>query len=319
MPLWCGNFRQQKRLSTIKIKYEANELFSGSIVALVTPMTESGDIDEACLKSLIDWHVESGTHGLVVMGTTGEASMMSTQEHLQVVERAIKFADGRIPIIVGCGSAATSKVINLVKQLNAFKPDGYLCVAPYYVKPTQKGLLAHFNAVANECDSPLVLYDVPSRTACELNIDTIIQLAKHENIVGIKDATGNLDKAQGLREAINHEFCFLSGDDETAFDYVEQGGDGVITVSGNIAPKAFSQWCHLLLNRDEKSTDKAKDIFNQLFDLNKNLFIESNPIPVKWALAYMKKINESIRLPLTCPEESSKVIIEKTLLNLQCK
>ena len=288
-------------------------MFKGSIVALVTPMRENASIDEVALRDLVDWHVSSGTHGLVIMGTTGESSLVSEDEHIEAVKIAIEQAKGRLKIIAGCGSASTAKAVELVERLNLLKPDGFLCVTPYYVKPTQKGLIQHFRVVADACKAPLILYNVPGRTCCDLQNDTIVTLSNHNNIVGVKDATGEIDRLTELMAALGDGFCYLSGDDETAFEFMLQGGHGVITVTGNVAPTEVSRWCELLLLRSPQTIQEAEVIFERLACLNQVLFIEANPIPVKWALAQMNKLVESIRLPLTSPEEASKIEIKKAL------
>jgi 4-hydroxy-tetrahydrodipicolinate synthase len=282
--------------------------FTGSIVALVTPMLPSGEIDYACLCDLIDWHIENATHGLVIMGTTGESSLVSVDELYEVVKVAIEHCHKRIPIIVGCGSASTSSVIELVKRLNPLKPDGYLCVTPYYVKPSQEGLIAHYKAVADNCDAPLLLYNVPSRTACDLSDESVIELANHKNIIGIKDAVGDIARASKLFKSVPSDFLFFSGDDETAFDFILEGGHGVISVTGNVAPKLMAEWCELLLGEHVNAEDVslASHKFESLLPLHKKLFVEANPIPVKWALMQMNKISTGIRLPLTLPNQSSK-------------
>lgn len=288
-------------------------VYQGSIVALVTPMNNQGDIDEIALRDLVEWHIESGSDGLVVMGTTGESSLVSLAEHVKAVEVVINQAAKRIPVIAGCGSVSTARTVELVEELNCLNPDGFLCVTPYYVKPTQQGLIKHFEVVADACRAPLILYNVPGRTCCDLDNESVIELARHSNIVAIKDATGDLNRAKSLIDSLGTQFCYLSGDDETAFSFVELGGNGVITVTGNVTPQLSSQWCHLLLKRDSEAAVEAKIIFERLEQLNKVLFIEANPIPVKWALAEMKKINSGIRLPLTQPQPDSIVKIRQAL------
>jgi 4-hydroxy-tetrahydrodipicolinate synthase len=290
--------------------------FTGSIVALVTPMKASGEIDYVCLRDLIDWHIESGTHGLVIMGTTGESSLVSNDELCEVVKVAIEHTDKRLPIIVGCGSASTSSVIELVKRLNPLNPDGYLCVTPYYIKPSQEGLIAHYKTVADNCEAPLLLYNVPSRTACDLSDESVVELATHNNIVGIKDAVGDINRASSLFKRVSSDFMFFSGDDETAFDFVSEGGHGVISVTANIAPKLMAEWCELLLSAHltSESIDLASEKFEQLLPLHEKLFVEANPIPVKWALIVMDKIPRGIRLPLTMPNQLSKNEITQALI-----
>ena len=290
-----------------------SELFQGSIVALVTPMLVNGEIDETAFKNLIDWHISSGTNGLVIMGTTGESSLVSQQEHIATVALAITHANKRIPIIAGCGSAATANAIELVKKLNPLQPDGYLCVTPYYVKPTQAGLIAHFLKVADVCKAPLLLYNVPGRTACDLHNASVEILAKHPTIVGIKDATGEVSRLNELKKLVGDNFCYLSGDDETAFEFIKAGGQGVITVTGNVAPKQVSDWCRLVLSKDITDQALAKQLFLQLAPLNNALFVEANPIPVKWALFVMNKISDQLRLPLTVAAVGSQDIIQQAL------
>jgi 4-hydroxy-tetrahydrodipicolinate synthase len=292
----------------------------GSLVALVTPMSEQGEIDYQALKELIDWHIAEGTHGLVIMGTTGESSLVSQDELVEVVKVAIDHTANRIPIIAGCGSASTAAVVELVKRLNRLKPDAFLCVTPYYVKPSQQGLIAHYQAIADVCQAPLILYNVPGRTACDLNNASVLSLSQHPNIIGIKDAVGDVERAQALFTLINQQassddFLFFSGDDETAFDYVKQGGHGVISVTANIAPKAMSQWCELLLDQTitKENKELAASIFEKLMPLHQNLFVEANPIPVKWALMQINKIPQGIRLPLTLPSQASQTIINNAV------
>ncbi|TQV82956.1 4-hydroxy-tetrahydrodipicolinate synthase [Aliikangiella coralliicola] len=278
--------------------------FKGSIVALVTPMLADGQVDYQALDNLIEWHIQSGTRGLVIMGTTGESSLVSVDEHISVAEAALSIVDRRVPVVIGCGSASTANAISLVKKVNGLKPDGFLCVTPYYVKPGQQGMIAHFSKVADASDAPLLLYNVPGRTSCDLDNQSIIKLAEHTNIVGVKDATGDLGRAKSLINELEN-FLFLSGDDETAFEYMALGGHGVISVTANLAPERMSQWCQLMLDA-KPDQDQARSIFNGLMPLHQNLFVEANPIPVKWALAELNKIQAGIRLPLTQPEKSTQ-------------
>lgn len=288
-----------------------HKLFAGSIAALVTPMGQDGEIDFNCLRELVDWHISSGTHGLVIMGTTGESSLVTHEEHFAVVKAVIDCADKRIPIIAGCGSAATNGSIKLVKALNCLKPDAFLCVTPYYVKPSQQGLIAHFEAVANHCESPLLLYNVPGRTGCDLDNDSVITLARHQNIIGIKDAVGDIERFKALLSRLGDSFIYLSGDDETALDFVNSGGDGVISVTANVVPRQMSHWCTMALEANHCA--EARSSFDKLMPLHKNLFIEGNPIPVKWVLSQLSKIPTGIRLPLTEPSEQSRKIITEVM------
>jgi 4-hydroxy-tetrahydrodipicolinate synthase len=287
-----------------------SRLFSGSFVALVTPMNSLGEVEFSQLRELIEWHIEQGTDGLVIMGTTGESSTVSEQEFLQITKKAIAYANGRIPVIVGCGAASTAKAVSIVEHVNPLKPDGFLCVTPYYVKPSQEGLYQHYCKVADACDAPLILYNVPGRTSCDLLNETVIRLAAHPKIIGIKDAVGDIERARQLFNAIPKGFCWFSGDDETAYDYVKFGGDGVISVTANVVPKQMSEWCELAL---AGNSEQAKDVFDEILPLHQAMFVESNPVPVKWALSMTGQIGEGIRLPLTHPSDENKLLIEKAL------
>jgi len=287
-----------------------NRLFRGSLVALITPMFENGDIDFDSLRQLIDWHIESGTSGLVIMGTTGESATILEEEHFLIVEAAISYADKRIPIIAGCSSPSTKKATKLASSLSALKPDAFLCVTPYYVKALQEGLYRHFSEVSEACDAPMLLYNVPSRTACDLQNDTVIKLSNNNNIVGIKDAVGDLKRSKELIDEIGDRFCMLSGDDPTAYEFMRLGGVGIITVTGNVAPKAMSQWCNGVLDGE---FEQSKKVFNDLMPLHDAMFVESNPMPAKWALNRLGKIEQGIRLPLTMPSKGAKQIIEQTM------
>ena len=288
-----------------------HRLFQGSIVALVTPMKDDGQIDYAGLCRLIDWHIECGTSGLVIMGTTGESATITEQEHFKIVETAIAHSDKRIPIIAGCSSPGTQKAVMLAKSLNVLKPDAFLSVTPYYVKAMQEGLYRHFSEVAQACKSPVLLYNVPSRTACDLNNETVIKLANNSNIVGIKDAVGDIRRSKELIDSLGSDFCLLSGDDPTAFEFMKLGGVGVITVTGNVAPDKMSRWCNLLLDGE---LVKSKAISDSLTNLHEVMFVESNPMPAKWALNRLARIETGIRLPLTQPSIEAQHVIEKAML-----
>jgi 4-hydroxy-tetrahydrodipicolinate synthase len=296
------------------VNIQAHNKLTGSLVALVTPMNTDLSVNYTQLAALIDWHIESGTHGLVIMGTTGESALVSQQELLSVVSFAIKHAHKRIPIVVGCGAISTQKTLELVDLINPMQPDALLCVTPYYVKPTQTGMIEHFKQVANKSTSPVILYNVPSRTAVDLNNESVKTLAVHPNIIGLKDATGDISRVSELARELGNEFILLSGDDETALEFVKHGGQGVISVTANLVPQQFSQWCELALNQQ---FDEAEIIFSQLKSLNTVLFVEANPIPVKWALAEMKKINYDIRQPLTTPEAESQKQINQALIECE--
>jgi len=286
------------------------KLFKGSIVALVTPMKNDGQIDYDGLRQLIDWHIESGTDALVIMGTTGESASVTKQEHLAIVKSAIEHTNKRIPIIAGCSSPSTQNTLELAEALNELRPDALLCVTPYYIKPMQEGLYQHFSLIAEVSNAPIILYNVPARTACDLENETLIRLASNSNIIGIKDAVADIPRAKQLMGALGSDFCFLSGDDHSAYEYMLAGGTGVISVTGNIAPKQMSRWCQLLL---DKELVESKALFESLIPLHDAMFIESNPIPVKWVLNKMAKIDLGIRLPLTQPSVDAQQRIESIM------
>ena len=284
--------------------------FKGSIAAMVTPMAENGQIDFAQVRQLVSWHLEQGSDGLVIIGTTGESGSVSQAEHLEVVATAIDQAAGRLVIITGCGATSTQKAVDLAKQLNQYKPDGFLCVTPYYLKPTQEGLYQHFNCVADACDAPLILYNVPGRTACDLQNETVVGLAAHENIVGLKDAVADIERFRALTKMLDGDFDLLSGDDLTAFDFIQAGGCGVISVTANVAPRAMADWCRLLA---AGQVEAARQIFERLVPLHHALFVEPNPIPVKWVLAQLRDIPTGIRLPLTPPTDATQDILRAAI------
>jgi 4-hydroxy-tetrahydrodipicolinate synthase len=290
----------------------SSTVFKGSFVALVTPMLEDGRVDFAALDLLVDWHISQNSDGIVVMGTTGESALVSETELLTVVEAVSERVVGRIPVIAGCGGISTEKVIRLAKKLERIKLDALLCVTPYYVKPEQSGLIEHYQEVADASNIPVILYNVPGRTACDLSNQSVVKLSQHSNIIGLKDATADLTRIEQLRKQVTNEFGLWSGDDETAFEYVKRGGDGVISVTANIAPKKMHQWYQLLASGEQS---RAKQRFEELLPLHQLLFVEANPIPVKWTLHRMGKISAGIRKPLTEPSDLCKNLIEKVLHN----
>lgn len=281
-------------------------MFSGSLVALVTPMRPDGTVDFACLKKLVDWHVEQGTDALVIAGTTGESATLARDEHVEVIRVAVEQAAGRIPVIAGTGSNSTTQTIDLSKAVGALPIAGYLLVVPYYNKPTQEGLVRHFTAIADAVDKPVMLYNVPGRTVADMKPATVARLASHPRIFGIKEATGDLDRVQAIAELCGPAFRLYSGDDATAREFMLLGGHGVVTVTGNVAPQTMAAMCRAALAGDAAL---AGELDSQLADLHRDLFIESNPIPVKWALLRMGLIGPGIRLPLTplSPEAQPKV------------
>jgi 4-hydroxy-tetrahydrodipicolinate synthase len=271
-------------------------LLRGSIVALITPMDATGAVDDAALARLLDFHVQAGTTGIVAVGTTGESATLDEAEHCAVIARCVELAAGRIPIIAGTGANATSEAIRLTRCAAEVGADAALLVTPYYNKPTQAGLIAHYRAIADAVALPQILYNVPGRTACDLLPETTAELAGVENIVGLKDATGDLARYARLRELCGPDFALYSGDDGTGCEFMLRGGDGVISVTSNVAPALMRQLCDAALAGERP---RAEAINEQLADLHRALFVESNPIPVKWAMATLGLAQPGIRLPLT--------------------
>lgn len=268
----------------------------GSIVALITPMAESGEVDYKVLDALIEHHIASGTHGIVPVGTTGEASTLSPSEHLAVVEATVKAVAGRIPVIAGTGANSTHEAIYLTRQAAELGADAVLLVVPYYNKPTQEGLYQHYKAIAEAVSIPQVLYNVPGRTVADMSNETIARLADIDNIVGCKDATGDLERGKRLVDLVGDKISILSGDDATALSYMKLGARGDISVTANIAPKLMSDMCSLALAGD---FIKAEEVDEKLQGLHNDLFVESNPIPVKYAAHKLGFGADYLRLPLT--------------------
>jgi len=284
----------------------------GSFVALVTPMSPDGSLDFNALEALVEWHVEAGTNGIVSVGTTGEATTLTVKEHLKVVESTVNFVNGRIPVIAGSGSNSTAQAIETTSESKKLGADYCLLVTPYYNKPNQEGLIQHYLKIADSVDIPQILYNVPSRTACDLRPETVMRLANHENIVGIKEALGSSERLTeliGISQAIldRKNFSVFSGDDASFNSFMANGGDGVISVAANIVPKHISQICSLNLSKRFEDASELDSIFKNLYEL---LFIESNPIPVKWMLNKMGRIQSGIRLPLV---PFNQVFHEKTM------
>ena len=272
----------------------------GSIAALVTPMNSEGEINWECLEELIEWHIASDTSGLVIVGTTGESATLDVAEHVKIIDRSVQISDSRIKIIAGTGANSTKEAIYLTNSAKSAGVDATLLVTPYYNKPTQEGLYRHFMTIAEEVDIPQILYNVPSRTACDLLNETALRLAKHQNIVGLKDATGNLSRLESLIENLGEDlkdqFLLYSGDDPTSTQFMLRGGAGTISVTANIVPQTISNICSLVR---EGRKNEALDLDQTLSDLNEILFVESNPIPVKWMLHRIGRITDGIRLPLS--------------------
>jgi len=268
----------------------------GSIVALITPMLDDGAVDHAALRRLIDWHIQEGTDCICVVGTTGESPTVTVQEHCEIIRVSVQQAAGRVPIMAGCGANSTKEAIALAEFAKSVGANCQLQVVPYYNRPTQEGLFQHFSAIARAVDLPMVLYNVPGRTVADMAHDTVLRLAKVPGIVGIKEATGNIERAQWLIKEAPEGFAIYSGDDPTAVALMLCGGHGNVSVTANIAPRLMHELCVAALAGNPRA---AMDIQNRLLPLHKGLFVEANPIPVKWAAARMGLCSPAIRLPLT--------------------
>ncbi len=271
-------------------------MFHGSMVALVTPMHDDGSLDFSSLEKLVEFHVDNGTDAIVSMGTTGESATLDEKEHIEVVRRTVAAAAGRIKVIAGTGANSTSEAITLTRLAKDAGADACLLVTPYYNKPTQEGLYLHFRAVAEAVDIPQILYNVPGRTAVDMSAETTARLSELDNIIGIKDATGHMQRAEDLKAQCVDGFELYSGDDATTLDFIARGGLGCISVTANVAPGKMHQMCELALAGDRNG---AEAINEQLGLLHQRLFLESNPIPVKWAVSRMGLMPGGIRLPLT--------------------
>jgi 4-hydroxy-tetrahydrodipicolinate synthase len=270
-------------------------MIKGSIVAIVTPMFEDGSLDKDGLRKLIDWHIAEGTDAMVIVGTTGESATVDPEEHCELVKLAVQHTAGRIPVIAGTGGNSTAEAIALTRHAKEVGADASLQVVPYYNRPTQEGMYRHFKAIAEAVDLPVILYNVPGRTVADMSNDTIVRLAPIGNIVGIKDATGNIGRGMELLKAVPNDFAVYSGDDSSAMALMFCGASGNISVTANVAPRAMHEMCVAAMGGDIK---RAIDINNRLLALNNKLFIEPNPVPVKWALAEMGMMPAGLRLPL---------------------
>ncbi len=270
-------------------------MLQGSLVAIVTPMFEDGRLDIPSLNALIDYHIDQGTDGIVIVGTTGESPTVDFEEHCLLIKTAVSQVNKRVPVIAGTGANSTKEAIVLTQKAKELGADACLLVAPYYNKPTQEGLYQHFKAVADAVDIPQILYNVPGRTGCDISNDITLRLAAHKNIVGIKDATGGLERGTDLLIRAPQDFAVYSGDDATAMPLMLLGAKGVISVTANVAPKLMHEMCLAALAGDVKA---ARSMNAKLFALHQKLFVEANPIPVKWVLQQMGLIKTGIRLPL---------------------
>jgi 4-hydroxy-tetrahydrodipicolinate synthase len=270
-------------------------MFKGSMAAIITPMHEDGCIDKEALRDLVEWHIENNTTAIIATGTTGESVTLDREELLEVNALIVKQAAGRIPVIAGTGSNSTRTVISLSKEVKCVGVDALLIVTPYYNKPTQNGLYEHYKSIAEEVDLPIILYNVPGRTACDILPETVERLSKIKNIIGIKEATGKLERAQEIIKRCGPDFEVYSGDDATALDLMLNGAHGVISVTANVAPRKMYDMCEAAL---AGNITLATKLNLELMPLHLQLFLESNPIPTKWALELMGKIKSGIRLPL---------------------
>jgi len=282
----------------------------GSIVALITPMLDDGAVDYAALRRLIDWHIQEGTDCICVVGTTGESPTVTVEEHCEIIRVSVQQAAGRVPIMAGCGANSTKEAIELAKFAKSVGANCQLQVVPYYNRPTQEGMFQHFSAIAQAVDLPMVLYNVPGRTVADMAHDTVLRLAQVPGIVGIKEATGNIERAQWLIKEAPAGFAIYSGDDPTAVALMLCGGHGNVSVTANIAPRLMHELCVAALAGDPRA---AMDIQRRLLPLHKGLFVEANPIPVKWAAARMGLCSQAIRLPLTPLSEPLRPALENLL------
>ena len=286
-------------------------MITGSIVALVTPMVpDTLDVDWEALERLVEWHIDQQTHALVAVGTTGESATLSVEEHSRVIKFMVDISQGRIPVIAGTGANCTREAIELTEAAKKAGADACLLVTPYYNKPTQEGLYQHYKAIAEAVDIDQILYNVPSRSACDMLPETALRLSEISNIVGIKEATGDLDRAAWLIDNSPKDFAIYSGDDHTARELMLLGGHGDISVTANVAPKEMSRMCEAAINGD---AEQALDIDKQLLGLHDAMFVESNPIPVKWAVSQLGLINDAIRLPLTQLSKANQVKVLQAL------
>jgi 4-hydroxy-tetrahydrodipicolinate synthase len=288
-------------------------MIKGSLVAIVTPMHEDGSLDLQSYRALIDWHIAQGTNAIVAVGTTGESPTVDVEEHLELIRVTVEQAAGRVPVIAGTGANSTLEAIELTAQAASLGADATLQVVPYYNKPTQEGLYQHFKAIAERVDIPVILYNVPGRTVADLAHDTTIRLAQIPNIVGIKDATGNLERGQWLLREAPEDFAIYSGDDGTAVSLMLLGGHGNISVTANVVPDLMSRLCAMAIAGNAK---QAADLQSKLLPLHRAMFIEANPIPVKWALARMERIRHGIRLPLVELSKPGQSVVESALKTL---
>ena len=288
-------------------------MIKGSLVAIVSPMREDGSLDYDAYRRLIEWHIAEGTNGIVAVGTTGESPTVDHDEHCELIRVAVETVRGRVPVIAGTGGNSTAEAVELTAYAKGVGADASLQVVPYYNKPTQEGLYQHFRKVAESVDLPIILYNVPGRTVADLSTETTLRLTQVPGIVGIKDATGDLARASDLLKRAPKPFAVYSGNDDTALALMLLGGHGVISVTANIAPRLMAELCKAALAGDLSG---ARSLNNRLLPLHLKLFVEPNPIPVKWALARMGRIAGGIRLPLVTLAEANRPVVEAALREL---
>ena len=278
----------------------------GSLVALVTPMKLDGSVDWLALDHLLEWHLDSGTNGIVPMGTTGESATLDTDEHLKVIQRTIEVVSGRIPVIAGTGSNSTAEAIHQTQEAERAGADACLLVTPYYNKPTQEGLYAHYEKIASETSVPIILYNVPPRTACDMSSDTIARLSEVPGIVGVKEACGDAGRVQDIRSLVQDDFIILSGEDAQTRQMFDYGASGTISVTANVLPREMSDFCQSYLSGDVSRCDELDKLLQPIHEV---LFIEVSPSPTKWVLAQMGKIDGGIRLPLLPLSEDNRALV----------
>ena len=276
-------------------------MFKGSITALVTPF-KNNQLDEDSYEKFIEFQISNGTNGIVPGGTTGESPTLEYFEHKKIIEIAVKVSNGRIPVIAGTGSNSTKEAIELTKFAENAKADAALIVTPYYNKPTQEGLYQHYKAINDNCGIPIIIYNIPGRSVVDMSVDTMARLFELKNIVGVKDATGDLDRATAQKNKMGNEFIMLTGNDENAYEFNKRGGVGCISVSSNVAPKLCSEFQKFSNNGNDI---EAKKLFDQLLELHHVMFVESNPVPAKYSLSLLKLMEEDVRLPLVAATEES--------------
>jgi len=286
-------------------------MFRGNLVALITPMCPNGDLDESAFVDLIEWQIQEGVEGLIINGTTGESATTSLEEKQRLLKVAKQQIKGRVPLIAGTGTSSTAMTLSLTRDAEDQGVDACLIVTPFYNKPTQAGLIAHYSAIARSTDLPILLYNVPGRTACDLQPETIATLCReHDNIVGVKEATGDIERLKRMQSLIEGDITYLSGDDLTALDFMKQGGHGVISVTTNVVPGQMQAWCDCA---KAQQWDEAAHLFEPLMGLHRTLFVESNPIPTKWALHQKGFIQPGIRLPLTWLEPQHATAVQAAM------